>query len=89
LPSVYNAAAAAAHRLPAMTVDALEDAFAEEEKEGDEDRLVDPSAKVNVDAMNEEYMGRSKEVWDELERSRWLHELDKEEGFVPKFDHDS
>ncbi len=40
---------------------------------------------VNIDAMNNEFMARSQEVWDKVERDRWIYDLDQEEGFVPNF----
>ncbi len=45
----------------------------------------DHSLPINVDAMNSEFVARSQEVWDAVERDRWLYDLDKDEGFVPNF----
>lgn len=40
---------------------------------------------VNVDVMNSEFIDRSQEVWDKVEKDRWIYDLDQEEGFVPNF----
>jgi hypothetical protein len=63
--------------------------FTEEEKDGDEERLVVTDGLVNVDAANEAFMARSHDVWESAERSRWLHNLNAEEGFAPDFRHQS
>ena len=49
----------------------------------DEERLIDHSAPVNVDAMNTEYINKSNQVWDTMESERWIYNLDGEEGIVP------
>lgn len=50
-----------------------------------ENRLVDYETPVNVDAMNSEYIKRSHEVWDSMEKDRWIYNLENDEGFVPNF----
>merc|ERR1719410_3144988 len=47
------------------------------------------SAPLNVDAMNIDYISKSNEVWDEMEKERWLYNLDGEEGILPKFKKDT
>ena len=42
-------------------------------------------APVNVDAMNAEYIKRSLEVWDSMEKDRWIYNLENDDGFVPNF----
>jgi len=58
----------------------------EEDKEDDDDyRVIDHDAPVNVDAMNAEFIERSQEVWDAVERDRWIYNLDNDEGMAPNF----
>jgi hypothetical protein len=38
-----------------------------------------------VDAMNAEYIKRSHEVWDAMEKDRWIYNLENDDGFVPNF----
>jgi len=52
----------------------------------DEDRLIEWDTQVDVDAMNKEFMERSLEVWDGVERDRWLYNFDTEDSIVPDFD---
>ena len=59
--------------------------LSEEEAEGDEEKLVEHDRAVNVDQMNNEFISRSQEVWDKVEKERWIYDLDQEEGFVPNF----
>ena len=40
---------------------------------------------VNVDAMNAAFINRSHEVWDAMEKERWIYNLDNDDGFVPNF----
>ena len=40
---------------------------------------------VNVDAMNAEFIARSEEVWESIEKDRWIYNLENDEGFVPNF----
>ena len=42
-------------------------------------------APVNVDAMNAEFIERSQEVWDAVERDRWIYNLENDEGMAPNF----
>lgn len=64
----------------------FEEMFDNEDGDGkDEDRLIEHSVPVNVDAMNTDYMNRSQEVWDSIEQDRWLYNLDNEEGILPNF----
>ena len=35
--------------------------------------------------MNGEYIKRSHEVWDAMEKDRWIYNLDNDDGFVPNF----
>ncbi len=59
----------------------------EEERSGDDERLVDPHRPINVDAMNTEFVTRSEEAWDAAERDRWIYALDSDVdgAFVPNF----
>lgn len=57
----------------------------EKDEDKDEERLIDHSAPINVDAMNTEYMDKSNQVWDSMEKDRWLYNLDGDEGILPKF----
>jgi len=59
--------------------------LSDEEAEGDEEKLVEHDRAVNVDQMNNEFIARSQEVWDKVEKDRWIYDLDQEEGFVPNF----
>ena len=49
----------------------------------DEERLIDHSAPINVDAMNTEFISRSTEVWDQMEADRWIYNLENEHGILP------
>jgi len=57
----------------------------ENEAAQDEYRVIDHSAPLNVDAMNTDYINKSNEVWDGIEKDRWLYNLDGDEGILPKF----
>jgi len=35
--------------------------------------------------MNAEYIKRSHEVWDAMEKDRWIYNLENDDGFVPNF----
>lgn len=59
--------------------------FNDEEQEGDEEKLIAYDTPLNVDAMNTEFIARSQQVWADVEKERWLFDLDQEEGFVPNF----
>ena len=48
-------------------------------------RFTEYDTSVNVDAMNVEYIKRSNEVWDAMEKDRWIYNLDNDDGFVPNF----
>ena len=61
--------------------------------EGDDDeadelsgnRLIEHDTPVNVDAMNAEFIERSQEVWDAVEKDRWIYNLENDEGMAPNF----
>ena len=53
--------------------------------EEDDSRLVEHDAPINVDAMNAEFIQRSQDVWDNVERDRWIYNLENDEGIVPNF----
>lgn len=58
----------------------------DEEKDiDDEYKIIDHDAPVNVDAMNAEFIERSQEVWDAVERDRWIYNLENDEGMAPNF----
>lgn len=59
------------------------DEDADDEK--DEERLIDHSTPINVDAMNTEYINKSNEVWDAMESDRWIYNLDNDVGILPDF----
>ena len=40
---------------------------------------------VNVDAMNAEFIARSQEVWDAVEKDRWIYNLENDDGIAPNF----
>ena len=54
--------------------------------EEDEDRIIEWDTPVNVDAMNKEFMDRSVEAWEGIERDRWLYSFDTEDSIIPDFD---
>ena len=54
-------------------------------KELNENRLIEHDVPVNVDAMNAEYIARSQEVWDAVERDRWIYNLENDDGIAPNF----
>jgi len=56
------------------------------EDEEDEDRIIEWDIPVNVDAMNKEFMDRSVEAWEGIERDRWLYCFDTEDSIIPDFD---
>ena len=58
---------------------------ADEDDDKDEDRLIDHSTPLNIDAMNTDYINKSNEVWDSMEKDRWLYNLDGEVGILPDF----
>lgn len=35
--------------------------------------------------MNAEFIARSQEVWDAVERDRWIYNLDNDDGIAPNF----
>lgn len=54
----------------------------------DDDRLIEHNVPLNVDALNSEFITRSEDVWDGIERDRWIYNLDdmdNEDSIVPKF----
>merc|ERR1719433_982328 len=61
------------------------DSSDDEDNDQDEYRIIDHSAPLNIDAMNVDYISKSNEVWDEMEKDRWLYNLDGDEGILPKF----
>merc|ERR1712066_380127 len=85
----YYGQAGGAGKGPAVLVSSqapvYEYELSEEEAEGDEEKLVEHDRAVNVDQMNNEFISRSQEVWDKVEKERWIYDLDQEEGFVPNF----
>ena len=60
-----------------------DDSEDEDKDARDEERLIDHSAPINVDAMNTEFINRSTEVWDQMEADRWIYNLDNEHGILP------
>ena len=59
-----------------------------DEEDATEDRIIDHNVPVNVDAMNAEFVSRSNEVWDGVEKDRWIYNLDNhEDGICPVFRH--
>ena len=56
------------------------------EDEEDEHRIIEWDVPVNIDAMNKEFMERSVETWDGIEKDRWLYSFDTEDSIVPDFD---
>jgi len=54
--------------------------------EEDEKRIIEWNVPVNVDAMNREYMERSLEAWDSVDKDRWLYSFDTEDSIIPDFD---
>jgi len=62
--------------------------MSDEDDDDDDDtnyRIIDHDAPVNVDAMNAEFIERSQEVWDAVERDRWIYNLENDEGMAPNF----
>merc|ERR1719414_982521 len=55
------------------------------EKELAENRLIEYDTPINVDAMNAEFIARSQEVWDAVERDRWIYNLENDDGIAPNF----
>lgn len=55
------------------------------EKELAENRLIEYDSPINVDAMNAEFIARSQEVWDAVERDRWIYNLENDDGIAPNF----
>ena len=55
----------------------------EDQDAKDEERLIDHSAPLNIDAMNTEFTNRSTEVWDQMEADRWIYNLENEHGILP------
>jgi len=54
--------------------------------EEDESRIIEWDVPVNIDAMNKEFMDRSNETWDAIERDRWLYSFDTEDSIIPDFE---
>ena len=54
--------------------------------EEDENRIIEWDVPVNIDAMNKEFMERSIETWDGIERDRWLYSFDTEDSIIPDFE---
>uniref|UniRef100_A0A0K2UPK5 tRNA selenocysteine-associated protein 1 n=1 Tax=Lepeophtheirus salmonis TaxID=72036 RepID=A0A0K2UPK5_LEPSM len=59
--------------------------FVGDEDEEEENNIIEYNIPVNVDGLNVEFISRSEEVWDSVEKDRWLYSLDNEDGFVPNF----
>lgn len=57
----------------------------EDEDELAGNRLIEHDTPVNVDAMNAEFIERSQEVWDAVEKDRWIYNLENDEGMAPNF----
>jgi len=56
--------------------------------EEDEERIIEWDVPVNVDAMNKDFMTNSLEVWDSMEKDRWIYCFDTEDSIIPDFDKD-
>lgn len=56
--------------------------------EEDEERTIEWDVPVNVDAMNKDFMTNSLEVWDSMEKDRWIYCFDTEDSIIPDFDKD-
>ena len=41
---------------------------------------------MNVDALNREFMERSLEAWDSVDKDRWIYSFDTEDSIIPDFD---
>lgn len=54
-------------------------------KDLSENRLIEYDTPVNVDAMNAEFIARSQEVWDAVEKDRWIYNLENDDGIAPNF----
>ena len=54
--------------------------------EEDEQRIIEWDVPVNVDAMNKEFMERSVQTWDRIEKDRWLYSFDTEDSIIPDFE---
>jgi len=54
--------------------------------EEDEHRIIEWDVPVNIDAMNKEFMERSIETWDGIEKDRWLYSFDTEDSIIPDFE---
>jgi len=54
--------------------------------EEDDKRIIEWNVPVNVDSMNKEFMERSVEAWDNVDRDRWLYNFDTEDSIIPDFD---
>lgn len=88
-PVLVSTAAAAAGVASGLDWDLLmmsdDDDNDEEEDELSGNRLIEHDTPVNVDAMNAEFIERSQEVWDAVEKDRWIYNLDNDEGMAPNF----
>jgi len=54
-------------------------------KDLSENTLIEYDIPVNVDAMNAEFIARSQEVWDAVEKDRWIYNLENDDGIAPNF----
>lgn len=54
--------------------------------EEDEKRIIEWDVPVNVDALNREFMERSLEAWDSVDKDRWLYSFDTEDSMIPDFE---
>merc|ERR1712088_670502 len=61
------------------------DEATKELKKLSENRLIEYDIPVNVDAMNAEFIARSQEVWDAVEKDRWIYNLENDDGIAPNF----
>lgn len=55
------------------------------ERDLSENRLIEYDIPVNVDAMNAEFIARSQEAWDAVEKDRWIYNLENDDGIAPNF----
>lgn len=39
-----------------------------------------------MDALNREFMERSLEAWDSVDKDRWLYSFDTEDSMIPDFE---
>jgi len=88
LPGAASGAFIATARNNAGNADTFNQPYNDDwlEEEEDDERIIEWDIPVNVDAMNKEFMDRSVEAWDGIERDRWLYSFDTEDSIIPDFD---